>query len=257
MHLRLFIAAALAQLRISRRDIEDFLPVIVMPLLTFVSMAILVRSGRPDLAPHALSASLLITVGQMAFFVAGQVVAADRNHQLLDLVVASPSSYAIILTARVAVLALLGLIGFFEGWLIAGLFFGVRVAIEHLNVLLATLLATVFAATGAALLFTALMGLARTTRTFQHAVNGPFYLMGGVLVPIAYLPAWLQPLAPLTFFYWSANLVRDALSPAPVQNLVPRLGAIFALGLVMGLIGAAVIGRMLDRLRRDGALSLT
>jgi ABC-2 type transport system permease protein len=257
MSLRLAFAASRAQLSITRHNIEDLLPVIVMPLLTFVSMAILIHSGRGDLAPNALSASLLITVGQMGFFVAGEIVAADRNHQLLELIVASPASYAVVLAARVLVLAVLGLVGFFEGWLIAGAVFHVYIAVEHAGALVATLLATVFAATGTALLFTALLGLARTTRTFQHAVNGPFYLLGGVLVPVSYLPAWLQPLAPLTFFYWSAELVRDALRPAAVHALAPRLGAILALGLAGGLIGALVIARMLDRLRRDGALSLT
>lgn len=255
--IRLALAAARAQFVLTRRNIEDLLPILVIPLLTLASMAILVHSGRTDLAPYALSASLLMTVGQMGFFVAGEIVAADRYNQLLELIVATPASYAIILAARVGILTTLGLLGFAEGWLIAWGVFGVHVPIIHKAILAATLVSTVIASTGTALLFTALLGLARTTRTFQHAVNGPFYLLGGVLVPVRYLPAWLQPLAPFTFFYWAAALVRDTLRPAPIEDLGVRLGAIVALGLLAGLIGALVIGRMLNRLRRDGALSLT
>jgi len=256
MFIPLVSATIRTQLQITRHNVEDLLPVIVMPLLTFVSMAVLVHAGRSDLAPNALSASLLMTVGQMGFFVAGEVVAADRVQQVLELLAASPASYALVLAVRVAVLTSLGVLGFFEGWLIAGAVFHVHVAVAHITVLTTTLLATVVAATGTALLFTALLGLARNTRTFQHAVNGPFYLLGGVLVPISYLPAWLRPLAPLTFFYWAADLVRDSLRPAPVHALGLRIGAILVLGLATGLIGAGVIGRMIDRLRRDGALSL-
>lgn len=154
-----------------------------------------------DLAPFALSASLLMTIGQMGFFVAGEFVAMDRGHQLLDIIAASPASYVVILAGRVGILTALGLLGFFEGWLIAWGVLSVHVPIVHCGILVAALLATVIASTGTALLFTALLGLASTTRTFQHAVNGPFDLLGGVLVPVHFLPTWLQSLAPLTFFY--------------------------------------------------------
>ncbi|WP_082718583.1 MULTISPECIES: ABC transporter permease [unclassified Sphingobium] len=245
------------QLALTRHNVEDLLPILVIPLLTLPSMAILIHSGRTDLAPFALSASLLMTVGQMGFFVAGEVVSMDRRQQLLDVIVASPVSYAVILLGRVGVLTALGILGFVEGWLIAWGIFGVHVPIIHGGLLAATLVATVIASTGTALLFTALLGLAGTTRTFQHAVNGPFYLLGGVLVPVHFLPMWLQPFAPLTFFYWAAGLVRDTLRPGPVEDAVQRLGATVGLGVMTGLIGILVIGRMLNRLRRDGTLSLT
>jgi ABC-2 type transport system permease protein len=254
--IRLLLAAGKMQLALTRHNIEDLLPILVIPLLTLPSMAILIHSGRADLAPFALSASLLMTIGQMGFFVAGEVVAMDRRHQLLDIIVASPALYAVILAGRVGILTALGLLGFFEGWLIAWGVFAVHVPIVHGGILVATLLATVIASTGTALLFTALLGLASTTRTFQHAVNGPFYLLGGVLVPVHFLPTWLQPLAPLTFFYWAADLVRDTLRTGPVENASLRLSITVGLGLVTGLIGMLVIGRMLGRLRRDGTLSL-
>lgn len=257
MKFRLLLAAARMQFVLTRHNIEDLLPVLVIPLLTLPSMAILLHAGRADLAPFALSASLLMTIGQMGFFVAGEVVSMDRRQQLLDIIVASPASYAVILLGRVGVLTILGLLGFAEGWLIARMVFGVHVPVFHGALLVMTLIATVVASTGTALLFTALLGLAGTTRTFQHAVNGPFYLLGGVLVPVQYLPVWLQPVAPFTFFYWAAGLVRDTLRPVPVQDGLMRLSATAILGLIAGLIGMLVIGRMLGRLRRDGTLSLT
>ncbi|WP_065846329.1 hypothetical protein [Sphingobium fuliginis] len=107
------------QLALTRHNVEDLLPILVIPLLTLPSMAILIHSGRIDLAPFALSASLLMTIGQMGFFVAGEVVSVDRRQQLLDIIVASPVSYAVILLGRVGVLTALGILGFEEGWIIA------------------------------------------------------------------------------------------------------------------------------------------
>jgi ABC-2 type transport system permease protein len=247
---------ARTQLRLSTREVEDLLPVLVMPLLTFASMAIFSHAGRRDLAGHALTASTLITLGQMGFFVGSEIVSADRRNQILELLVAASMPYGAILATRVAVVTSLGLLGFVEAWGIARLAFGTPLVVVHVALLLATLLATALAASGTALLFSALFGLARTTRTFQHAVNGPFYLLGGVLVPTTYLPAWLQSLSPLTFFYWSAELLRDCLRASAVEHAAARLGAIIGIGLLTGALGYAIVDRMLFRLRRDGTLGL-
>ncbi len=229
------------QLRQSWRNVEDLLPVLVMPLLTFGSMAIFLDAGRLDLIAHALTACILITVGQMGFFVGSELVSADRRNQLLELIVAAPMAYGIILAIRVAVITALGLLGVAEGWLIVRLIFGVRVLVAHPGVLLLTLLSSVVAASGTAILFSALFGLARTTRTFQHAVNGPFYLLGGVLVPITFLPRSLQAFSPFTFFYWSAGLLRDSFRTAEVSQLWLRLGVVTGLGALFA--GAGVAGR--------------
>ena len=49
--------------------IEDLSPIFVAPLSTFVSLAVLIHSGRPDLAGYALAAALLLTTGSMALFI--------------------------------------------------------------------------------------------------------------------------------------------------------------------------------------------
>ncbi|MET0792429.1 MAG: ABC transporter permease [Polyangiaceae bacterium] len=248
---------ARTQLRQSRRNVEDLLPVIVMPLLTFGSMAIFLDAGRLDLVGHALTASTLITIGQMGFFVGSDLVSLDRRDHLLELTVATPIAYGAVLATRISVITTLGLLGVLEGWSIVRFAFGVPVPLPHPGLLLATLLATVVAATGMATLFSALFGLARATRTFQHAVNGPFYLLGGVLVPIGYLPTWLQALSPFTFFYWSAGLLRDCLHPGALEHVAVRLVVIVALGVLFGGAGILIVNRMLHRLRREGALGLS
>jgi ABC-2 type transport system permease protein len=248
---------AWTQVRSSRRNIEDLLPVIVMPLLSFGSMAIFLDAGRADLVGHALTASTLITIGQMGFFVGSDLVSLDRRDQLLELTVATPLSYGVVLATRIFVITALGLLGVIEGWLIVRFAFGVHVAMPHPGALSATLLATIVAASGMATLFSALFGLARTTRTFQHAVNGPFYLLGGVLVPISYLPRFLRSLSPFTFFYWSAGLLRDCFHTEPLARLATRLTIIVALGVGFGGAGVLAVNRMLRRLRREGTLGLS
>ncbi|MET0384327.1 MAG: ABC transporter permease [Polyangiales bacterium] len=255
--LSLVAAVARAQLQLSRHQVEDFMPVLSMPLVTLVSTAILVHSGRRDLADHAVVASLLMTVGQMGLFVGTQVISMDRTLQTLELAVVSPQPYVLVLATRIFLLTLLGLLGFLEGWGIAWWVFDVHVTLHWPALFLASVFVTTLALTGTCLVTAALCSLSNNPRTFQHALNGPLYLLGGVLVPVTFLPEWLQPLSRGVFFYWAAALMRDAFRPAAPLNVVPRLAAVLGLGAAAAVIGAWLMRRVFDHLRREGRLGLS
>lgn len=233
------------------------MPILTMPLLMLVSTAIVVHAGRSDLADHALVASLLMTVGQMGLFVGSEVVARDRNLQTLELAVASPGPYAVVLITRIFLLTVLGLIGFLEGWLIAWSVFGIRMTVHWPVLFGVTVFATTLAITGTCVITAAFACLLRNTRTFQHALNGPLYLLGGVLVPVSFLPDWLQPWSRGVFFYWSADLLRDAFQTQRPEHVILRVAAIVGLGLAAGSIGLVLLRRVFDHLRREGTLGLT
>jgi len=221
-----------------------------------VFMAIFIHSGRHDLIGYALIAPLLMTIGQMGFFVASEVISNDRDDQVLELLVAAPAPILFTLWPRVLLLNALGLIGFAETWAIGRFVFGTEVVFHHPWVAAATLLATVFASAGTAMVTAALFCFGRSTRTFQNSVTYPLYLLAGVLVPVTFLPEWVQPFSRLVFLYWGADLLRDSLDAAAIEHLVWRLGAIVALGGAAGALGGTLLYRMLDRLRSDGTLGL-
>jgi ABC-2 type transport system permease protein len=247
---------ALAQVRSTRNYIEDLLPVLSQPLFTVVSIPIFLHAGRRDLVGYGLVAAVLMTIGQMAFFVASEVMHRERQDQTLELLVASPANYAINLGTRVLTLTSIGLVGFLESWLLAWLVFGIHIIIYHPVLLGITLLATTFAAAGSAVLTAALFSLMRNVRTIQHAFNGPLYLLGGVLVPVTFLPPLLQHLSPFVFFYWSANLLRAGLRPEAPADVGVSLAAILGLGGLAALAGIFAMRRLLYRLRGNGTLGL-
>jgi ABC-2 type transport system permease protein len=240
----------------SRRNVEDLFPILTIPLSSFVALAILTHSGRADLAGYALVAAVLMSIGQMAFFVGSEILANEREGQTLELVVASPTSYYVPLLTRIAVISSMGVVGFLEAWLIARWVFGLAITIHHPLIALTTLCLTIFAASVTALITSTVYCFGKTTRTYQNAIPGPLYLLGGVLVPISFLPAFIQPFSRLIFFFWSADLLRDSLRPGPIDDVAQRLVAIVALGLVGGAIGALLFGRLLTHLRREGTLGL-
>jgi ABC-2 type transport system permease protein len=256
MSFRLAGRAARAQIQMTRRNIEDLLPVLSIPLATVVTLSILVHSQRHDLAGHALVAVVLMTITQMGFFVGTEVIVQDRHNQRLELIVASPASYFVLLGTRIFVLSAIGIAGFAEGWLIAWAIFDIRIAIHHPWLLGFTLLLTTFAVAATATIFATLCSFGRTPRTVQNAVGGPLFLLGGVLVPVTYLPEFVQPVSRGIFLYWAADLLRDALSATAPVNIVWRLQAIFWLGAISAAVGLVLLQKLLTHLRREGTLGL-
>jgi ABC-2 type transport system permease protein len=188
--------------------------------------------------------------------VAGELVNRDKFMGVLEAVVATPAPFALVVAARVTTVTAFGLAGFVESWLVALLAFHVVVPIRHLEVLMPTLLVSAFAASGTALLFSAVFALKESARVYQNSITFPFYLLGGILVPVAYLPPWLQPVSRMVFLSWSADLLRDSLGTQAISNVPLRLAMVALLGGAGAALGWYLLQRMIDHLRRVGRLGL-
>lgn len=245
-----------AQFSMTRRSVEEIRAIVVMPIHAVIFMAVFKYVGRDDLAAYSLVAPMLMSVGQMGFFMASELLARERNDQTLEIVVATPSPFWLIILSRITVMTVLSLLGIVVSWLIIRLVFGVTVTVHHPLILAVTLIATTLAAAGTTLITAALFCIARNARTYQNSILYPIFLLGGILVPITAYPEWVQPVSRIVYLYWSANLLRDTMQVAPPAGVLGSLGAIAVLGLGGAVIGILLIGRMLNKLRREGTLGL-
>jgi ABC-2 type transport system permease protein len=232
------------------------MPLISTPFFTLVAVAVLKHSGREDLVSYGVIAPLLMTLAWMGIYIASEVVNNDRQGSILEVLIATPSSYFALLLTRVTILCSLGLIAFAESWLIARLAFGVSIHIYHPEVLIATLVATIFASAGTSLITAAIFCFGRSARTLQGVVGYPLFVLGGVLVPVTYLPGWIEPLSRGVFLYWAANLLRDSTQSAAPAHVGEHIAAVLALGAIGAVIGTLLLSRMLTRLRQEGDLGL-
>ena len=245
-----------AQFSMTRRSIEEIRAIVVMPIHAVIFMAVFKYVGRDDLAAYSLVAPMLMSVGQMGFFMASELMARERNDQTLEIVVATPSPFWLIILSRITVMTVLSLLGIAVSWLIIRLVFGVTVTVHHPLIFGVTLIATTLAAAGTTLITAALFCIARNARTYQNSILYPIFLLGGILVPITAYPEWVQPVSRVVYLYWSANLLRDTMQVVPPVGVLGSLGAITVLGLGGAVIGILLIGRMLNKLRREGTLGL-
>jgi ABC-2 type transport system permease protein len=255
--MRAFMGAVRAQLQMTLHDMgNDLATLIIVPFFALTFLAIVVQSGRRELLGYALMAPVLITLWQTALFVAGDLINRDKFMGVLEALVAAPAPFSLVVAARVATVTAFGLAGFVESWLVALLVFHVTIPIRHPEVLVPTLLVSAFAASGSALLFSAVFALKESARVYQNSITFPFYLLGGILVPVAYLPPWLQPVSRVVFLSWSADLLRDSLGAAVPSNVPLRLGMVALLGGAGMAAGWYLLHRMIDHLRRVGGLGL-
>lgn len=252
-----FIAGWRRQWDILTNQPDYWTSILTNPLLAVVFLAIVRNAGRDDLLGHAVLAPAFLGMWYMALSVSGEAVARDRDFGILEPSLATPSSYALATAGRVGLVTVVSLIGFVESWLVALALFRVAIPIAHPVAFISGLLVTSFAMTGTALAMSALFIRSTSVRRFQNSLSYPFYVLGGILVPVSLLPEWIQPLSRIVFLSWSSDLLRDSLSSDQVAGLAVRLVAIFLLGVLAFWGGARLIDRMIDRVRQSGEAGFT
>jgi ABC-2 type transport system permease protein len=253
--MRAFLAGVRLEVRIMRSSPDTLIPFAIAPLFTIIFLTIVRNGDRHDLQPDALMAPVLMTLWWFALFHGGNLVTRDRWEGVLEWILAAPSSLATVILGRIAAIMAVGLTGFLEVWAVGRLFFGVSLPFEHPLALVLTLLVTVFAMAGTAVVFAAAFVLTRNSFTFANSSSFPFYVLGGVFVPIALLPGWIQPVTKGVFMSWSSDLLRASLKPDPIANEWGRLGMVVLIGAISFAVGRLVLHYVLRRMRRTGELA--
>jgi ABC-2 type transport system permease protein len=251
----LFLTAVRFQLRLAWKSPDTVQVCVAAPLMTVLFMAISEQAGRGDLSGYAVVAPTLMSLWMLSLYTAGELINEERALGTLEGLVAAPSSLGVVVMGRLSAVTAIGLVSFAEAWLTSGLFFGHWPALPHPAITVACVLVTGLATAGTASILSSLFVLMPSARIVQNTLSYPFYLLGGVLVPVSVLPAWLRPASWVVFLSWSADLLRDSLGVGPVTHTLLRLAVIAALGAVGCAVGLHLLGRVLRRVRRLGTLA--
>jgi len=250
-----FRAGFALEARIIRSNPDALMPLFLAPLFAIIFMAIVRQSGRPDLQADALMAPVLMTLLWVALQHAGTLMAGDRWQALLEPVIAAPTNLASVLFGRIMSLMCFALLSFFEVWAVGKLVFGVSIPLVHPGELALVLLCTALAMGGLAVAFSALLVMTRNAYTFTNSTSFPLYLLGGVFVPVAILPDWIQPVSSVLFVSWSSDLLRASVKDVPVDDFWPRLGMVVLLGAVALAVGRVILHFVLRKMRASGELA--
>lgn len=248
-------AAFRFQLSLVRRSPGDLMVLVNTPLLTVAFLTITRHAGRPDLDGYAVLAPAVMALFNMAVMVAGEIVDVDRWLGTLELLLAAPAALPVVVLGRIGAVTVLSLGAVGEAWLVARLGFGVHLTVAHPGLFAATLLVTALATAGWATAMSGTFVLARSARTFQNTITYPFLLLGGALVPVELLPAWLRPISRLVYLSWASDLLRATLRPEPVRLFLPLAGVVLGLGAAGFALGWWLLRRIVDLARTTGTVT--
>lgn len=250
-----YLAGWRMQLQSMRGNPDCFLTLLLAPLQTIVFVTIFQHAGRGDLTAYGILAPALIALWGLSLQTSGELITFERENGSLEGLLAAPGRFDVVMLGRISAVTTLSLLAFVECWLTGWLLTGELLTIAHPGVFVLAVVVSAWAMTGWAGVMASVFVLARSARTFQNSLSYPFYVLGGVLVPVALLPDWLQPLTRLVFLSWTSDLLRDSLTTGPLHRPWLSLAAIAVLGLAGYLLSHHLLHRALARVRSTGSLA--
>ncbi|MFC5186492.1 ABC transporter permease [Actinomadura harenae] len=252
-YLRVVWQAFLLQAALARRGPQNMLMLLVTPMQTAGLLSLTLHAHRPDAVANAVIAPGLVGLWVAALDYAGRVVPEDQWAGRFTPMVAAPVPLTLVVAGRVAAVVLVGAVAFAESWLVAAAGFGRVVTVDEPGVFVLAVAATCLASVGTAMLLSGVIALSRARDVLQNSLSYPFYILGGVVFPIAVLPLWVRPLSRLVFLSWSAQLLRDA-AHGTARHWPLSLAVILALGAAALAGGMWLTRRIVDVARRKGTV---
>ena len=253
--LRLFAIGWLFHLKSLTNSIFFMLIAVIQPVI-FASIAFFMfEAGTREgtLLYVALGAGLM-GIWSSTLFGSGGAIQWQRWQGTLEVLIASPASFLLVLAPLTLATATIGLYSIVMTLVWGRLFFGVPLEFAHPVQLAVALPATVVSLGLLGLVLASTFVLYRNANAFANLLEYPIWLITGLLVPLALLPGWVAPLSWALAPTWGVRAIRDA---AFGGSAWPEIAMCAALGAVYLVLGAIFL-RNFERLARSRAtLSLT
>ena len=184
---------------------------------------------------------------------AGSAMQRERWHGTLELLVAAPTHFALVLLPVTIAMTTIGLYSMAATLFWGRVAFGVDVPLDAPIAFAVALVATVASVGSLGFLLAVAFVRYRTAWALGNMLEYPVWLVGGFLVPLTLLPGWVRPISWALAPTWGVDAIREAaLGGGPW----PEIAAALALGAAYVAIGALVLETALRAARRDGSLAL-
>jgi ABC-2 type transport system permease protein len=184
---------------------------------------------------------------------AGSAMQRERWHGTLELLVAAPTHFALVLLPVTIAMTTIGLYSMVATLAWGRLAFGIEVPLDHPFAFAAALVATVVSLGALGFLLAVAFVRYRTAWALGNMLEYPVWLVGGFLVPLSLLPGWVRPISWALAPTWGVDAIREA---ALGGGAWPEIGLCLALGAAYVAIGTLVLHTALRAARQDGSLAL-
>jgi ABC-2 type transport system permease protein len=239
---------------LTRSAFNSFLGV-VYPLF-FATIAFFMYRAGDDTKPllYASLGAAVMGIWGTTSTAAGNALSRERWHGTLELLVASPAHFSVVLLPVTIAMASIGLYSMVAtlawGWLV----FGIDVEIGDPLAFALAVPATVISIGALGFLLAVAFVRFRQAWALGNMLEYPVWLISGFLVPLSLFPGWVLPFSWALAPTWGINAIRDAaLGGSPYADIAMAL----LLGAVYLAVGIVLVNRALHAARAKATLALT
>ena len=243
------------QFKMIMRSPFDGIGNVIYPLFFATTAFFVFRAGSsPRTLIYASLGAAVMGMWSSVSTSAGSAMQRERWWGTLELLVAAPRHFSLILFPSTLGLASVGIYNLVATLLWGRFAFGIPLTVEHPLLFGLSIVGTVLAFAGLGLLFAVSFVRFRAAWVLGNFFEYPVWLICGFLVPLALLPDWVRPIAWVLAPTWGMNAIREsALGGTPLPDLLLCLG----LGGLYVAFAVVVTNRVLYDARARGSLSLT
>jgi ABC-2 type transport system permease protein len=234
-----------------------FLWILVCTPLIYATMAyFLFRGGKdgPTLVAAAIGTAMM-GIWSLTTTASAAALHWRRRVGLLELLVAAPVPFWAVLAPITIAISALGVYSIAASLLYTRLLFGVSLPIDDWGAFAAAVPASILAIGMLGFLLGAAFVRFRAAWAVGNLFEFPVWTICGLLIPIAVLPGWVEPVSWAFAPTWGMNAMRDAAlgTGSPWDDI----GMCLVLSVVYGAVGVLLLRVFLRSARRSGSLALT
>jgi len=185
---------------------------------------------------------------------AGASLAQQRWHGTLELLVAAPASFSLILLPTTIAMASIGIYSMASTLLWGWLVFGIDLTIDAPLAFVLAVPATVVSIGALGFLLAVAFVRFRQAWALGNMLEYPVWLVSGFLVPLSLFPGWVRPISWALAPTWGINAIRDA---ALGGSAWADIALALSLGAGYVLLGIALLNRALYAARAKATLALS
>jgi ABC-2 type transport system permease protein len=253
--LRLLAVASYLQFKMIMRSPFDGIGNVLYPLFFATAALLVFRAGAsPRTLIYAALGAGVMGMWSAVSTSAGSAMQRERWWGTLELLVAAPRHFSLVMLPATLGLATVGVYNLAATLLWGRFVFGIPLTVTHPLLFAFSIVGTVLAFGGLGLLFAVSFVRFRAAWVLGNFFEYPVWLICGFLVPLALLPGWVGPISWVLAPTWGMSAIREsALGGTPLPDLL------LCLGLGLAYVGLAVLvtNRVLYDARGRGTLSLT
>jgi ABC-2 type transport system permease protein len=252
---RVFYASWLFNVRQLTASLFFVLTSTIQPVIFATIAFYMWRAGaRPGSLLYVALGAGLMGIWSTTLFGAGGVIQWQRFGGTLELLIAAPPPFLLVLIGQTAAPATVGLYSIAATLVWGRVFFGVPLHIAHPLAFVCSIPATIAGLAAMGIVMASTFVLYRYGMAFSNLLEYPIWLITGLLVPVTLLPGWVEPIGWLFAPTWGVRAIRDA---ALGGNAWPAIGACLGLAVAYLALGAVTMANFERLARKRATLSLT